>query len=110
MLLRNTEQLNKEVRVWANGVTNAIKGKAPALNQVRARVRSKDGMPVSISFNFPKHYIYREKGVGKGRKIGSGKETPKPDINTSIAAGLPQLGEIAAKGMAEIVARNLFIK
>jgi hypothetical protein len=110
MLLRDTEKLNADVRDWARRVANQVKGRAPSLDQLKGKVRSKDGVPVTISFVMPKHYIYREKGVGKGRKIGSGKETPKPDINESIKARLPELEAIAAAGMAEVVAKNLFIK
>jgi hypothetical protein len=102
--------LNKEIDGWKNKVVANINSTAPVLSQIKARTKQKYGAPIRIGFSFPKHYVFREKGVGKGRKIGSGKETPKPVINPAILEALPELGEIAANGFAEVVVRNLFIK
>ena len=105
-----SQQFTDKIKGWIAVLKSRIVSRAPALDQFKGSVKSKYGTPERIRLTFPRHYIFREKGVGKGRKKGSGKETPKPDINTVLTEVLPQLADIAAEEAVEIAANRLFIK
>jgi hypothetical protein len=60
-----------------------------------------------ISFKFARHGIFLEHGVGKGRKKGSGKETPKPWIEPVMQVEIPKLADILANQTAERVSGQL---
>lgn len=102
--------LQRNIEGWISKVTGAAKAANPSLKQFKGKVKLKYGLPERIRLTFPKHYIFVEKGVGRGRKAGSSKQSPKPAINPAIEANINELADIAADGMADIVARKLFIK
>ena len=104
------EDLNKKVKQWGNSLKTAVQGRNPNLKEFKVAAKYKDGLPQRIRITFPKHYVFVEKGVGKGRGINSGKTTPKPAINPAIEAGIDTLADIAAAGMLDIAAGRLFIK
>lgn len=104
------DNFTEEVKAWAARVTSAVRSANPSLKAFRATVKYKFGLPQRIRLTFPRHYVFVEKGVGKGRKMGSGKETPKPAINPAIEANIEALADIAADNMADFAANRIFIR
>ncbi len=104
------DNFTEKVKAWAQSVASAVRSANPALKQFRVTVKYKYGIPERIRLSFPRHYVFVEKGVGKGRKINSGKETPKPAINPAIEANIEQLADIAADNLADVAINRFFIK
>lgn len=104
------ENLNANIKKWIGRVIASARGANTALKQFKGSIKKKYGAPERVSLTFPKHYIFVEKGVGRGRGINSGKATPKPAINPAIEAHINELADIAAEGMADIAVKNIFIK
>lgn len=51
------------------------------------------GKTVRLGFNMSIHAIYREKGVGRGRQKGSGKEITPPFFNPAIDKNIEDLAD-----------------
>lgn len=104
------DNFTQRVKDWAKGVQSAVQSRNAALTKFRASVKYKYGLPVRIRLTFPRHYVFVEKGVGRGRKIRSGKETPKPAINPALNSKIEELADIATDNLADFCANRLFIK
>lgn len=109
-MANETEKFAADVKAWIAKVKSQVQSKVPVLDEFKGSLKLKYGIPERVRLTFPRHYIFREKGVGKGRKIGSGKETPKPVINPVLEANINELADIAAENTADIAASRLFIK
>lgn len=103
-------KLQQNLENWMARVAASAKAANPSLKQFKGKLKLKYGLPDRIRFTFPRHYVFVEKGVGRGRKVGSDKATPKPAINPAITANLNELADIAADGMADIVVKRMFIQ
>lgn len=108
--LQDYETLNAEIKKWIGKVISTARGANTALKQFKGGIKKKYGAPERVRLSFPRHYVFVEKGVGRGRGIGSGKATPKPAINPALEAHINELADIAAEGMADVAVKNLFIK
>lgn len=104
------EELRANVQGWIAKVIASVRGANPALKSFRGKLKEKYGIPERVRLTFPRHYVFVEKGVGRGRGIASGKTKPKPAINPAITAHIDELADIAADGCASIAAQRLFIK
>lgn len=63
----------------------------------------------SVNLSFARQGIYLEVGVGKNRKKGSGKESPKPWINVIIPSAVEELATVLSEEYADLVAGELKI-
>lgn len=104
------EELRTNVKAWIARVISSVQGANASLKSFRGTLKEKYGIPERVRLSFPRHYVFVEKGVGKGRGINSGKTTPKPAINPAISAHIEELADIAADGCASIASQRLFIK
>lgn len=104
------EELRTNVQAWIARVIASVQGANPALKSFRGKLKEKFGIPERVRLTFPRHYVFVEKGVGRGRGINSGKTIPKPAINPAISAHIDELADIAADGCASIAGNRLFIK
>ena len=104
------ETLNADIKKWIGRVIASARGANAALKQFKGSIKKKYGVPERVSLSFPKHYVFVEKGVGRGRGINSGKAKPNPAINPAIEAHIEELADIAANGMADVAVNNIFIK
>jgi len=68
-------EINAEASVWAAQtgamIKSAIrslssKGKGELMANLRSSVKRKDGLPNKITFSFPLHGVFFQKGVGRG--------------------------------------------
>ena len=104
------EELRTKIQGWIARVVASARGANSSLKSFRGKIKEKFGIPERVRLTFPRHYVFVEKGVGRGRGIASGKTTPKPAINPAISAHIEELADIAADGCASIAANRLFIK
>ena len=117
-------KLNKAIEKWLNKVARQIvndrfdKGVRhrdystsvhSALTMVRKRLKVINGAPERASVSFPRQLVFVKYGVGKNRKRGSGKETPKDIIDNIIDKNIDSLVSICAEHYLDIISRNLFI-
>jgi len=102
------EAVNLAIKKWIGRVIATARNANPSLKQFKGAIKKKYGAPERVKLTFPKHYIFVEKGVGRGRGISSGKANPKPAINPALAAHMEELADIAAEGMADVAVRNIF--
>jgi len=63
----------------------------------------------AVSISFARQGIYLEIGVGKNRKKGSGKESPKPWINVIIPSAVEELATVLSEEYADLAAGELKI-
>lgn len=104
------KEMGEQIRAWQKKVIAQARSVNPKLKQLKGRVKFRDGAPWRVSFTFPRHYVFLEKGVGRGRPVGSNKAKPKPAINPAVGSNVDELADIAANGFADAAVSNLFIK
>lgn len=104
------QQFADNINNWIARVISGARSANSALKSFKGKLKTVYGIPARIRFTFPRHYVFVEKGVGRGRGINSGKTKPKPAINPAIEQHLAELADIAADGCADIAANRLFIK
>lgn len=76
----------------AAGIANSSKNKPFNIKFGVGKERG-TGKTVRLGFKMDIHAIYREKGVGRGRGIGSGKEITPPFFNPAIDRNIEQLAD-----------------
>jgi hypothetical protein len=76
----------------AAGISNTNKAKPFDLKFGTQKDRS-SGTIVRLGFKMNIHAIYREKGVGRGRGIGSGNEITPPFFNPAMDRNIEQLAD-----------------
>lgn len=118
------EQLDKEIRAWANVTRKQLLFRLNTLNlkerqrlanelalreSLRSRLRKKSGDLEAVSFAFARHGIFLERGVGRGRPAGSAKAEAnakqwiKPILDPAVVA----LAELIENEFADIVQADL---
>ena len=115
------QNLNEDVRAWAKDSRLGLKASARKkrakktgrlIKSVTARTYKRGGITDRIGFRLLRYGVFVEKGVGKGRPIGSrkAKQMAKAWFNPEIQKRLPELANLAAKHHADVNARSIFIK
>lgn len=118
--------LTDAVKQWANEtngllklrISNFSRGKTRAkINEKKLKdslfkkvyVEYRSGLPQRIAWGFAKHGVFREKGVGKGRGIKSGKTNPAPWFNPTMQVQVEKLADIVNDKFAELTVKKIFI-
>lgn len=120
--------LNKEISQWAKGQKKDLDSQfdkldiqhregSPSPQAARELLRhylgQKFGMVSKITFKFPRHMVFVQKGVGKGTpaaQAGTGKRKPKDWFNGPIDEGVERLADIVAEGQADMIINSIRIK
>jgi hypothetical protein len=98
----------KEIRSFKNKSGEAYELREATLRQsLRVKYGEFYGDINRIAFRFSRHGIFLERGVGKGRKKGSGKEQPRKWIEPTIAVEVEKLADIVANRDADRVVGQL---
>ncbi len=81
------------------------------LKSLKYALRKNQGDIESIAFIFPRHGIFLEHGVGKGRPVGSGKAgaAKKPWLKPVLENSLDELADLIADNYADIAAEEVKI-
>jgi len=120
------EALEEEVRKWGRLTRQKLVERILSLNMheraavtmdkplaksVRSIFRKQSGDIEGVSFRFPRHGIFLERGVGKHRPVNSAaaNKAAKPWISTTLPSATEQLADILAKEYADLVAEDVQI-
>jgi hypothetical protein len=113
------KEFNSEVQVFAKKKQRSLKAilKQKSIyhtgtlqRRTTARAYKLSGVVDRVGFKLLRYGVYVEKGVGKGRKINSGKTKPKPWFNPTIRPALTELSDIAQQHYADVVVRGVRIE
>jgi len=105
--------INSIAEDWRADTTALLKSSGARISRRQFRIRSRSkieqstGTVYALGFKMDKPGIYVEKGVGRGRGIGSGKEDPQPWFNNIMEQQAPILADHLGIGVADILARAL---
>jgi hypothetical protein len=119
------EAMDKEIRAWAQLTRKKLLFRLASLNlQERVgllnelfslrnslgyRVDKHNGNIEKVAFTFPRHGIFLEHGVGKGRPVRSPKAqaSKKPWLSVVLPDAIEELAEILAEEYADITAEKI---
>jgi hypothetical protein len=96
----------KERKMWAGRTGQEIlRGK------VSIKFKKSGGDVVRVIWPFTRHGIFQERGVGRGRKIGSGKEKPmqwiKPVLESQSKILANDLADEAFRSLGNVIRINV---
>jgi hypothetical protein len=103
-------KVKKEVRSATASKTKHVASSSspkPLSQRIGGKQVKKFGVTERLSITFPRHMVFREKKVGRGRPAGS--QAPDPIVNPVIERNIAELADIAGNGLADVYARNMFI-
>jgi len=116
------DELNAQAEAWKTKVAAELKSAAPQgkgrvtrksgrslSSSVRGKLFLKDGAVNKIQFRFNKYGVFVEKGVGKGRKIRSGRETPNPWYTAVIQKNLDELFNLVTEKSGDMAINSLSV-
>lgn len=117
----NYEQVNQAAEQWHKDVkrkiSNNIKAKTnhrpqpssprPLSQRVGGRSFKKFGVVERMNITFPKHLVFREKMVGKGRPVGTNKSDPL--VNPILEQNFEDLANKVGEAFATVAMKNIFI-
>lgn len=78
--------------------------------RVNYRTARQTGEIDKIGFRLMRHGIFVEKGVGRGRAIGSGREKPKPWFNPTVSAHIETLADTVALHTLDELSAKILIR
>jgi hypothetical protein len=79
------------------------------IESLRASLKRRGLVVESVGFQFARHGIFLEIGVGKNRRKGSGKESPQEWIKPVLPKAIDELADILSNQYADIAAGELKI-
>lgn len=105
---KDTESKLKE-SMDAAGIKHSDKSKSPvaARDALKSAQAKKFGVVNRISFKFPRHLVFVEKGVGRGHPISNPREA-KPWFNKIVEDQMESLADIVAENTADKVVSDSF--
>jgi len=112
------EDLIQTARAWGRDARKDLRFRLARLTlqektdlsrSIRISVKTKQLELERISFKFLRHGIFLERGVGRGRPVGSAKarKYAKPWIEPTLAKAVPELAEMLADEYGDIAAGTL---
>jgi len=112
---------NDSTKIWTDATAKDLKssldrhriGKSGRLRRsIRGRTYKRGGIIYRIGFKLERYGVYRQKGVGKGRKAGSAKAKAMAVnwFNSVLEDSVPELADIAQAYYADINVNRIFIR
>ncbi|UZR95927.1 hypothetical protein [Chondrinema litorale] len=119
--MKDYEGLNQTVSSWSKLTKQQLKlslqqkgiaDTGTLQKKILARVSKKEGIADRVAFRFPRYGVFVEKGVGKGRPVGSrrAKSLQKAWFNPIIEENVSKLAEELGDELATINARRILIR
>jgi len=133
-IYKGIQEFNKDVSQWAYKIASQLRGNAAAKSQkgkgelaakLRTNIRYDLGEVESIGYQFPRHGVFFQKGVGKGHVMAGGRvvrgikhgkiikpidgtinRQPQDWFNGVLDTQVPQLADIVANHKADEAALN----
>jgi len=88
---------------------SALVGDQYLIESLRSSLKRRGRVVESVGFQFARHGIFVEVGVGKNRRKGSGKESPQEWIKPVLPGAIEELATILSDEYADIAAGELKI-
>jgi hypothetical protein len=79
----------------------------PLIPNIKTKYKDRSGEIYSIRFSFPRHGIFVEHGVGRGRPITSSRRRPRPWLSVVIPNQVDRLADIIAADYADLAVRDI---
>jgi len=104
------EELNKEIKAWANKTKTDLKAGAPVRTgrlkkSIKANIRKQDGVTNRIGFGFERYGVFLEYGTGRGyergRKLPSRAENRK-NVKTKMRKPVPWFSGVLEQNIEEL--------
>lgn len=117
----DAQALNTEVHDWTHDTSNALLNEIERLDivdtgtlfrRLRYNIKHSFGLAERIGYGFPRHGVFVEKGVGRGRPVGSvkAKRFARPWFNPTLDEALPELGSRLADQAAYLTINSIKIQ
>lgn len=114
------EKLEKEVRRWSSITRKDLLTQLASLDleqqselvkSVRAKLFKRQGDLEGAAFSFVRHGIFFERGVGRGRPVGSAKaeRLAKPWLKPVIPGAVEKLADVLVEEYADVAASEVKI-
>jgi len=123
------ENIDPIVKRWSAKTRNILRGSVSAAGirnhsgdlqkYIRYSISRDFGIPWKIGFQFPRHGVFVEKGVGRGHPIGrvaqataaaKGRRNPKPWFNPVMEVTVPELANDLNLNIADEAMKHVSIK
>jgi len=75
--------------------------------KTKTKIEARTGKAFAIGISMRQHGVFKEKGVGRGRGINSGKTKPDPWYNPVILREVPKLAQDLELNIADITYKAL---
>lgn len=114
------EKLEKEVRAWSSLTRKdlliqlaalGLEQQSELVKSVRAKLFKRQGDLEGAAFSFIRHGIFFERGVGKGRPVGSpqAQRAAKPWLKPVIPEAVEKLADVLVEEYADVAASEVKI-
>jgi len=114
------EKLEKEVRRWSSITRKdllmqlaslGLEQQSELVKSIRAKLFKKEGDLEGAAFSFIRHGIFFERGVGRGRPVGSSQaaKLAKPWLKPIIPDAVEKLADILVEEYADVAASEVKI-
>ena len=109
--LRDKVQLRTPTKVKPLRDQVAIKAEKPLVPSLKVRLRKKGGELTGVGWTFSRHGIFFERGVGKGRPVGSAaaNKAARPWLFPTIDSEIESFANLLEQKYADIAAGELRI-
>jgi hypothetical protein len=139
MIVAPLQEAIYDINDWAQETENILRSTAPLhsgklANSIKNKVRSRNGEPYAIAFNFARYGAWLEKGAGRGHggtvgsswydrfknkkttnplsfgKMGEGNRPAQPWFDPVIDQRFPYLADLVALHYARTLVRYIHMK
>jgi len=113
-LIGQVLSLNLEGRAQAaiDRLTNGEEAEQPLIDTINYHTKREDGILNRVAIRFARHGTYLERGVGKGRKVGSAaaNRSAQPWLAPILPAAAEVLANRLAESYADVAAKEVVIR
>lgn len=118
--LPTSDNINDIARDWSHDTLSMLLDRINSLQivdsgklfrQTKYRLGYSFGEVEKVAYGFPRYGVFVEKGVGRGRPVGSAsaKKHARQWFNPTLDDALPKLAQRMAEGKADVAVKSIKI-